>query len=196
MNISSKPPPRTPGSTRTLTQTDEIEALASAVRLDLLAALRSGPQASVAELAERLQRKPTALYHHLRRLCAAGLVQVAGTRRSGRREETLYALAAPQIATAAAARRSAAGRRGMSQVGRALLRQLARDYERALLATDTVLDGETRSAALALLSLRLDPPQLARFNRELDALLLRWAGVEPHPEGRALRLAVVMAPTR
>ncbi|MBK7369631.1 MAG: helix-turn-helix transcriptional regulator [Candidatus Eisenbacteria bacterium] len=52
-----------------------IEALASPVRQDLVVLLENSPPLAVTELARRLGRRPDALYHHLRALQRAGLVE-------------------------------------------------------------------------------------------------------------------------
>jgi DNA-binding transcriptional ArsR family regulator len=69
---------------------DQIEALASPVRQEIVDALQlSGPSAIV-QLAAHLERAPDSLYYHVRQLEQVGLVVRQGSRRSGRRDEALY----------------------------------------------------------------------------------------------------------
>lgn len=184
-------PPKT-RTRRRLDDAESIAALASAPRLDLLAALRTDAPLSVRELAQRLGRAPTALYHHLQRLQQAGLVVVQGIRRQGRRDEKLYALAAKRLY---ARPRGAASRAALQQVGAVLLRQMARDHRRALADASVAAEGPQRRVALRLLSLRLDLSALAALNADLDALFERWAAQPPQPAGQPLRVALVVAPS-
>jgi DNA-binding transcriptional ArsR family regulator len=74
-----------PLSVRTISEVDELRALADPTRLALLSALmdlRNGelPIMSVKELAGRLGEPQTKLYRHIKQLEAVGLVKVAATR--------------------------------------------------------------------------------------------------------------------
>jgi DNA-binding transcriptional ArsR family regulator len=74
-----------PLSVRTISEVDELRALADPTRLALLSALmdqRNGklPIMSAKELAARLGEPQTKLYRHIRQLEAVGLIRVAATR--------------------------------------------------------------------------------------------------------------------
>jgi len=116
-----------------LVRPDQFEALVgSPARLELLEALQAlGVPASVADLARRTGRRPSALYHHLRKLVAAGLVLAAGSRRSGSRDEALFTPAAREIRIEHDPADPAATR-ALRQGAAAVLRQAGRDYARAV----------------------------------------------------------------
>lgn len=72
-------------------------AILSAVRLELVDAFRRLGPCSIADIAVALDRPADGLYHHLRLLLRAGLLIEAGSRRTHRQNEKLYALAADDL---------------------------------------------------------------------------------------------------
>lgn len=189
--------PAKPPRVHLLRTNQELSALGSAVRLDLIEQLKLAPGSSVRELATRLDRKPSSLYHHLAILEAAGLIRRAGERRIGKRDEVLYELAAERLRVARSAHRSGS-RQTLASIGPALLRHAARAYVRAVEDGNTPLDGPLRGALLRLLSLRLDRAELRRLNRDLDQLVARWSQQPDQKAARegapAYRLVMVLAP--
>jgi len=69
---------------------DQIRALTSPVRQELVDALQASGPSSIADLATELGRAPDSLYYHVRRLEAVGLVVRRGTRSTARNEEALF----------------------------------------------------------------------------------------------------------
>ena len=120
-------------ATLRLRSPDEFEALlGSPVRTELIEALQiAGEACPVSELARLVGRKPSALYHHLKKLVDAGLVVRAGTGKSGPRDEALFITAARQMRVDYDAQDPAAIdaiRRGAA----AVLRTAERDYRRCI----------------------------------------------------------------
>lgn len=76
-------------SPQTLTP-DQMEALASGRRSDIFDDLRANGSGSIAEMAQRLECSPKALYHHVRLLQDAGLVRLKAVRQGKRREEAVF----------------------------------------------------------------------------------------------------------
>ena len=74
-----------------------LRAIASARRLELIEALMSEQPATVEELGRHLGRDPKTLYHHLRPLLKAGLVEEAGERPTSKRPATIYRLPADRL---------------------------------------------------------------------------------------------------
>src|SRR4051812_29395184 len=71
-------------------RTDQIAAIASPLRQEILDALQAAGPQSIAELAQILARPADGLYYHIRALLKAGLVVEHGARPTGRRRETIY----------------------------------------------------------------------------------------------------------
>src|SRR6266540_1771524 len=84
-----------------LRSAEQIGIVTHPLRLEIVEALQLYGPDSIAGLARRLDRRANALTYHVRRLEQAGAVVRAGTRRAGRRDEAVYAVAAPRIALAA-----------------------------------------------------------------------------------------------
>jgi len=79
-------------------RTVDPRILASPLRAEIIGHLQTdGPQ-SIRELAARLARPASGLYHHVRLLERSGILVERERRKSGRREEVVYALTAPRAA--------------------------------------------------------------------------------------------------
>src|SRR5512143_8280 len=79
----------------TISRPDQIAALASPIRQEILDALAGMPGSSVASIADALGRPADSLYYHLRALARVGLVVPAGRGRA--RSEALYRTIAPNL---------------------------------------------------------------------------------------------------
>lgn len=108
-----------------------LGALASPIRLDLLVILESSPPIPVAELARRIGRRPDALYHHLRALQRAGVVEPGPAPPTGGRPGTVWRLRLRpvRVASHALSRRHT---HHAERVAGAITRAGLRDYRAAL----------------------------------------------------------------
>ena len=78
------------GRTYRIRRTEQIEALASPVRQEIVDALQVSGACPIAEVAAQLGRAPDSLYYHVRHLERVGLVVRRGVRRNGQRDEALF----------------------------------------------------------------------------------------------------------
>jgi DNA-binding transcriptional ArsR family regulator len=86
-------PPRRPGSPPAggvVRDLEQLRALRSPLRQEILDKIEALGPCSTAELAHALGRPADGLYYHLRALLAVGLLEPAGDRGAGRRREALY----------------------------------------------------------------------------------------------------------
>src|SRR4029079_11092684 len=104
----------------------QLEAVANPRRQEMLARLAASGPLSIRELAEQVGARPTALYHHLERLMAVGLVVEAGVRERNRRREQLYEPVAERLRLARA-HRDPAHALAVARIVAAQTRQLSRD---------------------------------------------------------------------
>lgn len=75
----------------TLVETaEQFDAVCSGVRFELITFLIAAGPCSIAVLAEQMDRRADGLYHHVRKLIAAGLVTEVGFQKSGRQVEAIY----------------------------------------------------------------------------------------------------------
>src|ERR1700691_3696927 len=80
----------------------QLESLTSPVRLAIVQRLEIDKRATALELAQRMGRPVTALYHHLKQLKDVGVLRIAKERKGVRRPTVLYAMVADQLSSAAA----------------------------------------------------------------------------------------------
>lgn len=145
----------------------QILCLASSRRQDILDRLAASGPSSVREFAAAVGLAPSAVYHHLRRLEAAGLVAAAGTRIVRRRTEKLYAAVAPRMRLARALEQGR-HREPLQRVVAALCRQMSRDFARAISRPGARADGPGRNLGFFRLVGSPDAATLAEINRHLD----------------------------
>ena len=174
-----------------------LGALAAPIRHDILDRLLALGPTSVRDLARALGRAPTAIYAHLRRLEALGLVRreqstPAGQARGKGRPAAVYEATASMFRVTQAARRPA-NRAVMRKIVAAASRQAARDFGKALLDPGRVSSGAQRNFGFFRAIGAPSSRRLARINallQEVSALLR-----EPDPEaGPVISLAWFLAP--
>jgi DNA-binding transcriptional ArsR family regulator len=158
-----------PPGAKLLTTPRQVAAVASPLRIEILEHLELAGRSSVADLAALMGRPATALHYHLNVLHAAGIVRVAGQRRAGRRNESLFQLAAPAFAVPGKPR----DRRSVADATRtvgATLRLAQRESARALGAGRGQHEGPLRTLHSRRMRAPLSPASLRRANRLLDEL--------------------------
>jgi DNA-binding transcriptional ArsR family regulator len=170
---------------------DQMAALASPARQELLDALARMGTASLAELAETLGRPADGLYYHVRALEKVGLVRAAGSRKVGRRSERLVRALAPEYALrypdAPAARARAAG-----AIVSGMLRLCIRDYRRAFGRSENRVSDPVRDVWALRTTGWLTPREVADVNRHVRGL--RDAVSRSGPRGRLYAVTILLAP--
>ncbi|MEX2122267.1 MAG: helix-turn-helix domain-containing protein [Woeseia sp.] len=146
-----------------VTRPEQLAALTSARRHDIVDRLAAGGPMSIKQLAQQTGAKPSALYHHVEKLLGVGLVVDAGRRVVRRRHEQLYATPAPRMRLIKAL---ADGQQPelMAEIVASLTRQMARDFRSAGQSPARVADGEDANYGFFRLVGRPTPAQLARIN--------------------------------
>jgi len=176
-----------PGTSLWVMRAEQVSALASAVRHDILDHLSARGPLSVRELAESLQRKPTAIYRHLRLLERVRLVRAERAPLPRGRPGLRYSPAAALLRRARSVRR--AGNAGlMARVARTLALQAGRDYARALRFGHGRVAGPLRNHWFFRRLSDSSAAKLRRINVLLDALavLLQAPEAAPAPRSREL----------
>lgn len=170
-----------------------LRELAYPARIEIVEALMSEQPATVDDIARRLGRSAKALYHHLRPLLRAGLVEEAGQRPTARRPATLYRLPAMRLELDPEDR-SRTALEARHDLARAVFRTALRRNERELASPDVVLGGRRRTLMLGHRVARLTPTGLGRVNAKVKELMDLL--VEEHDErGRPFALTVQVVPT-
>jgi len=171
---------------------EQIAALASPVRQEIVnATIAIGP-CSVAELAELLGRAQDSLYYHVRKLVRLGLLVERGERGAGVRREALFDAPSRYMGIAYDPRDKESSARVVASVS-AMLRLTQRDLKRALESGHTLGRGKRRRLSAGRLKGWLTASELEEVNRHLDRV--REIFVESEPSRGARLQAVTFAST-
>ncbi len=169
----------------------QLESLTSPIRLAIVQRLEVDRAATAGELARRMGRAVTSLYHHLKQLEDVGLLRVVEERQTARRPEAVYALVADYLSSAEAVK-TAAGRR---TYGRAALRVAdagARAFSAAVTQAAPRFEGEQRNTLVRFYGLRANPEKLARLNSLLAEL--DETAAHPSDDGDEILLTLLLSP--
>jgi DNA-binding transcriptional ArsR family regulator len=170
---------------------DQIVCLVSPRRHDIVDRLVASGPLSIKELAGIIGAEPPALYHHIRKLLAVGLVVEAGSRVVRRKREQLYATPGRRMRLAQALD-DPANRDLFVQIGASLCRQMDRDFRRGSVSGAAVTHGEGKNLSLSRLIGSPGPEGMARINRNLEEIIeILWDNAGG---GELICLSWVIAP--
>lgn len=171
---------------------EQIRALASPLRHEIGDRLAAHGAMTVADLARALGKRPTAVYHHLKKLEAVGLVREREETGERGRPAVLYETVAPRMRLARAGRLEK-NRRPLARAGAAAATQAARDYAAGFQAPHWRLEGPGRNHWFFRVVANPSPARLERMNRLLNELAeLVW---EPDPNpGPTMSVAWFLSP--
>jgi DNA-binding transcriptional ArsR family regulator len=170
--------------TTVISKDDQLRALASSARQEIVDVLSRMGTASIAEIAAALGRPADALYYHLRELVRVRLV-VRSVRKRGGREEALFRTVAPMLEL----------RYGSPLTPRiisSMLRLGARDFRRAFASGAVSTAGPRRELWALRTTGWLTPGDVAGVNRGMRAL--RDAVSRPRRPGRLYAITIVLTP--
>ena len=171
---------------------EQLKALESPLRHDLLDRLTALGPSSVSVLAAALGCRPTAIYRHIRFLERLGLVFPIKKTGARGRPATVYSLIAPRV-RAARAPRDPRNRATMARIAKTMATVAAREYGAAFRHDHWRIEGPRRNHWFFRLFTAPAPRKLARINALLNELArLIWTP-DPSP-GPLLRLTWIMSP--
>ncbi len=149
-----------------LATSGQLRALVSPVCQEIVDGLAASGPASIAELAQHLGRPADALYFHVRRLVAAGLVVELPSRKRGRHVAGIYDVAGRPVRI----RPSAFATPLVGRILQAALRLGGRDLKRTLHQGAPPARGPRRRFRAGRMKGWLGPAGLQRANELLDEL--------------------------
>jgi len=168
----------------------QLESLTSPIRLAIVQRLEVDRQATARELARRMGRPVTSLYHHLKQLEDVGVLRVAGTRKGARRPEAVYTMVADYLSSAEAVK-TPKGRKTYSRAAARVAEAGARAFSAAVAQGSPRFAGEQRDAMVRFFVLRADKRKLARLNALLNAL--EEAAAHSCEEGDEIQLTILLS---
>jgi len=187
--------PRTSSATYWIERPEQIAALTSPLRHEIADRIAALGPLTIKNLARAMGRRPTAIYHHVQRLEAVGLVRprrLEGENGARGRPAVLYETVAPRMRLARAALEPA-NRKPLAAAGRAAAVQAARDYAAGFRAAAWETEGKKRNHWFFRVVTTPSPARLARINTLLDELAeLVWTP-DPAP-GPPMSVAWFLAP--
>lgn len=176
---------------------DQIAALESAVRQEILDTIQAAGPLSAPEIAALMGRPADALYYHVKRLARVGLlVPREGRRpgrRNGRRDEVVYDLAGHPLVLDYPVGGANDGH-PLSRLVRAMLRTAERDFRAAVGSAGARPDGDRRNLWAGRRHAWLSPRDLVRVNDLLDRLVEIMTRARNPAKGELCTLTLVLAP--
>jgi len=148
---------------------DQLAAIVSPLRQEILDVMARVGIASLAELAAILGRSADGLYYHVRVLMRVGLLRPAGSRTTGGRNEALIRAAASEFALRYAGSPPKEAKAAVAIVG-SMMRLGTRDFRRGLLGPGNMLDGPRREVWALRSTGWLSPTELVAVNRRIRDL--------------------------
>jgi len=189
---SPVPRPARPGP-YVIERRDQIAALESSVRQEVIDTITAAGPRSALEIASLMGRPADALYYHIRKLQSVGLLVVSETRRRGRRDEAVYDLVGRPLKLRYPEHRDTRTHPLMRLV-RSMLRTAERDFRGGILSDRARTDGPKRTLWASRRHAWLTPSQLNRLNRTIEALIEILTRSRDPKRGQLCTLTVVLAP--
>ena len=170
----------------------QIVCLISPRRHDIVDRLVASGPLSIKELAAIIGAEPPALYHHIKKLLAVGLVLEAGSRVVRRKREQLYATPGKRMRLSRALD-DPKNRDLFSQVGASLCRQKDRDFRRGAASPAAVTHGAAKNFGFSRLIGSPGPEGMAEINRRLEEInRILWESADGG--GQLIGFSWIMAP--
>ncbi len=185
-------PPRA-GTPTMITSPNQWRAVSSTARMELLDALVSLGESTAAELGFMLDRAPDGLYHHLRALVAAGIVEQGERHEPGRRPEATFTIAGDGVRFDVD---PTTGRNvePMVKIGQLQLRRSARYFADAMRSGDARRDGPDRNLRLWVDLVWLNDAERARANELFAELHELFESSRKHRHGTLHACTFAMSP--
>ena len=172
----------------------QVRALASPARQEIIDALAAAGACSAAELAGHLGRPPDALYFHLKRLLAVGLIVEREPRRNGRHIATVYDVPGRPVRIQYG---GAVGGPALQQVVGSALRLAGRDFGRAFApGGGAITDGPGRNLWGGRVKGWVGRRELVEINRLIKRLSDVIGSGRPGRRRRPQTFTYVLAPVR
>jgi len=177
------------------TRIDQIRAMSSPLRLEVLEAACSMGECSVGEIADRLGRTRTSTYALVAQLVEVGLLSPTGSRRTGKRDETLYSAPARMVGSVF----DSSDPKNVDahvRYGTALMRMAGRKLTEAFVSPDARVRGAGRDTHAGSHKVWLNRAELAELNKKVDEIWAMCRSTEPGPGKKLINVTLTLTPDR
>ena len=176
-----------------VTRLDQLRALASPIRDEIVARLSNLGPASIGDVARSLGRKPQALYPHFELLQRVGLVRRSGERADGGRPKALYETPGRELYLLHD-KKDATKRQALADHVSAGARRAARNVHAALLDPAARTRGPRRDTLWFHRTAWVTSAERARINELLSEVFSLLGRAEPEPRTSLQAVAVTLYP--
>ncbi len=153
-----------------LADPDQIRVLSSALRGEILDTLMVAGPLSVSDLAQELARPADSLYYHIHKMTDAGILKKHGVRKTIRRDEILYRVAAGRVRLEYDLNHDENLEMVSKAVG-SMLRVTKRDFDRGLKLENAVTTGRTRNIRGSRFKAWLSEEEIATVNEHMKSVV-------------------------
>jgi DNA-binding transcriptional ArsR family regulator len=178
-----------------LNRDDQLDGLASPVRLEIVDCLQRHGALSIAELARHLGRSAGSLYRHVHRLLEVGVLVEKGRRRAGRRYESIYAVVPGAFGMDFDPDYPRSGE-FVKRFAGAILRLAERDFNAAIDRGDAVTRGPNRNVTYHRRKARLTREGLTRLVKHLEEAVQIIIEENEKGQGRYYVMTAFLTPLR
>jgi DNA-binding transcriptional ArsR family regulator len=147
----------------------EWDAMNSPVRVEMLVFLLTTGPCAIRELSSLMNRPADGLYHHLRQLVGAGIVEEIGTRKVGTQTEAIYRTVGKEITIDRSIGRKRTRDRSL-RLFRTMLQHARRTVEAAIESGAALLEGPQQNFRLNWRISWLDDRRLAEIKQHQAAI--------------------------
>lgn len=181
-----------------ITRPDQLRALTSSVRLDIMDRLGAQGPMSVRQMAAATGKNATPIYHHLEKLEKVGLVRRASptdmrSPPAGGRPAVVYE-APGELMRLARAPTLSANRPIMASIGHIAASQAGKDYALGFKSEHWEIEGPARNHWFFRCVMQPSPKRLAKINALLDELAVLIWTPDPHPGKLSMSVAWFLTP--
>lgn len=173
---------------------DQLEALASPVRQQIVDAVCGLGPCSISEIASALGRPADGLYYHVRTLLDVGLLIEAGERETPRRAETLYSVPTKGIMRLMYEPEDSTNAAAIGRIVGAMLRMAERDFGAGFAPDRARVSGRDRNLHASRQTAWLDKEARLEVNRLLSRLQEIFSAASSRADGELQSLTFVHAP--
>jgi DNA-binding transcriptional ArsR family regulator len=176
-----------------ITRADQLKALQSAVRMDIVDRLVAVGPMSVKDLAAWTGKKATPIYHHLQQLENVGLVKRTHEFGTRGRPAAVYRASGSPVRWARAPLK-VSNRKPMARIGRVVASQAAKDYALGFQASNWRIEGPKRNHWVFRCVARPSPKRLEKMNALLNELGELFWTPDPSPGELSVSIACFLSP--